>query len=209
MTVTQEEYAITLRRAFEEHYEEASDVWSNDLAMRAFPSVVQGLLKLPFRTRVLDVGCGNGDDLEYFAKVFSNVVGVDLVEHENWSALSGGYRNISFHESSFLSLENLGEFDLILDNGCFHHQHPDDYISYLEKIKISLDRLGWLVMSTFKSNVHTELIDSKGRLHRYFSDSELEDLLGRAGFSMHESIDLFRVGPGDYYRLSFLNLSKN
>ena len=209
MAITQEEYGITLRRAFEEHYEEESDVWSDDLAMRAFPSVVQGFLKLPFKTRVLDVGCGNGEDLEYFAKVFSNAVGVDLVEHQNWNALTEGYQNISFHESPFLSLENLGEFDLILDNGCFHHQHPDDYMSYLEKIKISLDRLGWLVISTFKSNVQTELIDSKGRLHRYFSDSELEDLLRCAGFSMHESIDLFRVGPGDYYRLSFLNLSKN
>ncbi len=209
MTTPQEEYGITLRRAFEEHYEEESDVWSDDLAMRAFPSVVQGFLKLPFKTRVLDVGCGNGEDLEYFAKVFSNAVGVDLVEHQNWKALTEGYQNISFHESPFLGLENPGEFDLILDNGCFHHQHPDDYMPYLEKIKISLDRLGWLVISTFKSKFQTELIDSKGRLHRYFSDSELENLLRHAGFSMHESIDLFRVGPGDYYRLSFLNLSKN
>jgi len=203
MTESPGQYLGVLRDAFAKHYREESDEWTRDPAMRVFPALVQGYLKLPESSRVLDIGCGCGADVEYLSRLFSQVTGVDLFGHEDWIAISARRRNAAFQAIPFLAFNADQTFDLALDNGCLHHQHPDEYIDYLGHIARLLVPEGFLALSTFRNDAQDTFIDGNGRRHRYFRDHELHELLNAAGFEIMHEDDIYRIAKGDYYRLTY------
>jgi SAM-dependent methyltransferase len=171
--------------------------------MRAIPALIQGQLKLPPTVRALDVGCGAGCDVEFFSHIYRYVVGVDFYEHERWKIIGAEKNNVEFHCTAFLDYEENSTFDLVLDNGCFHHQHPQEQAPYLIKISEVTTPGGWFVMSTFKSFDPREAVDVNGRIHRWFSDDELTELINDAGFKISQQIDIYRPIKKDFYRLVF------
>lgn len=202
-------YLDTLKAAFTRHYEERSDVWTEDPAMRVVPALIEGQLKLAGREssksiQVLDLGCGQGLDSAWFANVYGRVTGVDLYPHAYWPTLREQYQNLSLVEADVLAYRSSERYELIVDNGCFHHQHPELYIAYLQHVKGFMAPGGTLVLNTFKNPGYTSRVDLNGRLHRYFSDQELYGLLALAGLDVFQETDIYRVRHGDYYRLSFV-----
>lgn len=199
-------YLAVLRSAFDGHYAEASDVWTADQEMRAFPAVVlgyRGRQSSPAALRVLDVGCGAGRDVEYFARSCASVVGLDLHPHAEWSAVAGRRPNAAFVETDLVGYTTApGGFDLVFDNGCFHHQHPTQYGAYLAQVNRMLASNGWYVLSTFKNDALKERLDDRGRLHRYFTDSELHAVLAESSLVVLHELDVWRERHRDYYRLT-------
>lgn len=196
-------YQATLKNAFRKQYSEGSDEWTNDAEMRAVPAIVQGALKLGPETRFLDLGCGAGDDAEYFATLYRSVVAMDIFEHPAWNDIAARNPNVGFLCGDFLESPIPGTFDLIIDNGCFHHQHPDRYQEYLRLVDTALAVGGVFVLTTFKNDALEQRIDANGRIHRYFRDTELDNELGEAGFERFECLDVYRRRKGDYYRITF------
>lgn len=203
MDIGRRAYFDVLKNAFAKHYLEHTDEWTRDPAMRVFPALVQGHLKLPQTARVLDIGCGCGADVEYLAQVFSHAAGIDIHRHDDWVAIEGRRPNAKFHAAAFLDYAVDIPFDLVLDNGCLHHQHPDEYDHYLKHIAGLLSSNGYFALSTFKNDERDVFIDGNGRLHRYFDEGELHALLSAAGFHVFHEHDLYRITKGDYYRLSY------
>lgn len=197
-------YQELLTNAFHKQYAEGSDEWTNDDELRCIPAIVQGSLKLGHGARFLDLGCGAGADAEYLASIYAEGVAVDLCAHAAWSEVSMRRPNISFKQGDVLSAQLQGQFDLVLDNGCFHHQHPERYGQYLDLVENLLAEQGTLAISTFKNDALRERVDGNGRLHRYFTDSELADVLEKSGLRQIESIDIYRLRKSDFYRLSFV-----
>lgn len=196
-------YLKVLKCAFNKHYSEQSDVWTNDPEMRSFPALIQGLLKLNPACRVLDIGCGAGKDVEYFARLFASVTGLDLYAHDYWQIVSQRHSNARFHRSDFLSYSCDEKYDLIVDNGCFHHQHPEHQSAYLKKIASLMNKNGYFALSTFKSRDIEARVDANGRLHKYFSDGDLQNILSSSGYQVTNQFDIYRAHKKDYYRLSF------
>jgi EEF1A lysine methyltransferase 2 len=201
--IVQEGYQATLRNAFAKQYSEGSDEWTNDDEMRCVPSIVQGVLKLGASTALLDLGCGAGHDAEYFAGIFSSVTGMDIYDHEAWKGISARHTNVKFICGDVLEKGVPGKFDLIIDNGCFHHQHPERHQEYLALASSFLTDGGTFVLTTFKNDSIEQRVDANGRIHRYFRDSELKSELAKAGFQEFERLDVYRRRKGDYYRISF------
>lgn len=199
-----QEYLDTLRAAYAHQYAEGSDEWTADPAMRCFPALVQGRLKLPPHTKVLDIGCGAGHDVEYLAQVFDSVTGIDLLGHPNWNIIeqANGSR-ATLLPTDLLSYVGSHSFDLVLDNGCFHHQHVTSSGTYLQRVGELMSAGGHFVISTFKNPTKETFIDRHGRIHSYFRDEELRALLAKAQFTVMAETDVYRAGKGDYYRLSF------
>ena len=198
-----EGYLDVLRAAFGKHYAERSDVWTPDAEMRAFPAFIHGRLKLPASARVLDLGCGAGRDVAYFARLYASVDGIDLHPHADWPAITGDHPNARFTCVDVLDHVAPHPYELIFDNGCFHHQHPDHYRRYLAAIAARLAPGGHYVLSTFKNPAIEQRIDDNGRLHRYFSDAELHRELRAVGFEPTLELDVWRERCHDYYRLTF------
>ena len=204
MNVSIEQYQQVLEKAFSKHYYEGSDVWSNDVEMRCFPALIQGVLKLDSDSTVLDIGCGAGADIEYFAGIFKMAMGIDIYYHNNWNHIHLAYPNARFFNHSFDSFETDIQFDIILDNGCFHHQHPDQRIPYLQKISSLLNQQGCYALSTFKNETKSEFLDGNGLLHKYFKNEELHNIIADAGLIVFYEFDIYRKRHNDYYRLSFI-----
>lgn len=196
-------YLDVLKCAFNKHYSEQSDVWTHDAEMRSFPALIQGLLKLNSASSVLDIGCGSGKDVECFARLFASVTGLDLYPHEYWQVVSQCHSNARFYRTDFLSYSRDEKYDLIVDNGCFHHQHPEHRSAYLKKIAYLMNKHAYFALSTFKNPDIEERVDANGRLHKYFSDADLQNILSSVGFQIVNQFDIYRAHKKDYYRLSF------
>ena len=198
------EYLRTLSDAFATHYSDRSDEWTCDLSMRAFPLLVQGEVKLSETEAVCDLGCGAGIDCEVYARIAGHVVGIDIHRHDNWNAAMRRHRNLTFRCCDVVEFRADSPFELVVDNGSFHHQHPGRYSTYLDRVRQLMREGGWLALSTFKNAKKSEITDQNGRIHKYFSDRELRELLNAAGLKVYKEMDCYRPEQRDYYRFSLI-----
>lgn len=115
--------------------------------------VEQGMI-LP--KRVLDLGCGNGRNAIYFAKLGCTVTAVDLSkEATGWAREQAMKENveIEFICENIFDLQLNGQtFDFIYDSGLFHHLAPHRRLSYIQFIENHLQSGGYLAISVFKEN---------------------------------------------------------
>lgn len=91
---------------------------------RPQPEVVRLVERGGFRGRILDIGCGTGDNSLLLAGKGLEVVGIDRVpvaiERARAKATERGL-NVTFQVGDALALASLGEtFDTVLDCGLFH-----------------------------------------------------------------------------------------
>lgn len=179
-------YKKIIVSAFERHYKEGSDVWSQDRSLvECTELALMEMNRLIPNTKlnVLDIGCGNGRHIHSLNKALS-YTGIDLVVHENWKSLTS--ENISFVQDDFLpwATNNSSKFNLIIDNGCFHHQPLEDIPSYLKGVL----KLGE-VNSYYSLVVWGELfkegnVDNYGRYHFHYSSESLTELLESFNFQV-------------------------
>ncbi|WP_353856397.1 methyltransferase domain-containing protein [Bacillus sp. Bos-x628] len=184
-------YLEKMRVAFKEHYQQRTDMWSTDpsltdaaeISLKAWRS--RGKDEL---ASVLDIGCGNGRALEHLNGL-SKYVGIDLYQHEEWEVLKKKETvPVQFFHEDFMSwsLNQEGQtlFDLILDHGCFHHQHPDDHERYLKQVFALLREGGVFSLVVWGEEWKTGLIGEDGRFHFSFSDSQLGEKICKSGLEL-------------------------
>jgi len=76
----------------------------------------------------------------------------------------------------------------VLDNGCFHHFEPSLYNVTLTKIHNILYDKGFLFLAVFMEdnsklkNGHVDYIDGGKRICKFFTKSEIENILNRNDF---------------------------
>ncbi|MDC0253579.1 class I SAM-dependent methyltransferase [Bacteriovoracales bacterium] len=214
MEKVKSKYQNVLLKAFTKQYLERSDEWTHESEMRIVPYLIQKELKVKSDIQVLDIGCGAGHDMEYLARFYKLVVGVDLFSHPRCFQVLKKNKNVIFFKDNFMDLKISQKFGLILDNGCFHHQHPSEYKKYLEKINSLMLKESVLVLSTFNeednpiSKSNDKFIDDNGRIHRYFNDQELKALLEGQGLKVIKHINIVRKHGDRAYRLYFCRQSK-
>jgi SAM-dependent methyltransferase len=203
-----------MRRAFDQHYAEGSDVWTADAHMRGFPADIEARVGLSKAARVLDIGCGAGLDVAWFAARCALAVGLDLHAHEGWPDVRKARPNTRFVASDLLGFdaqglelpgeaESVAHFDVVFDNGCFHHQHPEHERPWLRKVVSLLATGGCYVLSTFKNPAVRAQVDALGRLHRYYTDAELRGVLAAGGLRVEDEIEVWQPRRREFYRLTF------
>ncbi|MBT4864617.1 MAG: class I SAM-dependent methyltransferase [Planctomycetaceae bacterium] len=104
--------------------------------------------------RVLDAGCGTGDNALFFAERGQEVVGVDFVEvaiERARAKATSRNLDVSFLVKDALQLSELdGQFDSVIDCGLFHVfaiEHRPAYIRELSAVTKSGGRLFLLCFS--------------------------------------------------------------
>lgn len=196
-------YKQTVKNAFQRHYDENSDVWTHDIGMRVLPLLVQGKLNINKGHRVLDIGCGSGADALVYSQLCKEVIGVDICHHSDWNEIQNNTDNINFKDTDYINFSNDLPFDVIVDNGCLHHQLKDDLSAYLKKIRLSLTPGGYFVASTFCDHIKSSYIDDFNRIHHYFTNDEINEHLNNAALRVIDTIFIYRPKYNNYYRISF------
>lgn len=191
-------YDQILTRAFADRYVGNADNWSREPAMGR---PVQILLRNTPRGTldVLDIGTGKARDVATLLMAGHHATGIDLHEHADWADLRERWGSrLTLEKANFPVWDDQGrKFDAILDNGCFHHQHPDQYQGYLESVRKLLKPGGVFVVAVFTPHRRAQpkgyftKIDG-GRLNRYFTEGELDAVLASAGLRWETGERIYR-----------------
>ncbi|WP_018132426.1 class I SAM-dependent methyltransferase [Effusibacillus pohliae] len=184
-----EEYSIKLRNSFASSYQTGTDLWSKDQGLTDIALFLLNHLNKESPQHVLDIGTGNGRHAELFLRKGFRYTGIDICPHSDWERYKSLYSNrVMFVNSSFLEWQwqHKETFTAVLDNGCFHHQHPEEYTLYLQKIHHLLHDSGLLALGLYTVDEHERAgnfhVMPSGKYKRHFSQQEILSLLNENGF---------------------------
>lgn len=187
-------------------YATGRDSWSNEQALRSIvPGALEQGLGIPesgTEMRALDLGAGRGHDARALLNRGWSVVGVDLVEVPEWEILTAAFPGrVRFLRAAEHEVPVEPGYDLIVDNGCFHHQPVPDQPGYLTRVAGRLAPGGLVLMSVFGAEEDTgEVVMSPdGRSARFFTPAELERSLAQAGLAAQRLWTVPRDHPGARY----------
>ena len=181
------------RRYFEQAYETGEHGWPitepSDFAAKFFKEIKS---KLP-RTKVLDIGCGEGRHTLLAARYGFFAVGLDYQPLAVKRAL--GYAKAQGVTSGFSFL--VGDvfclpfqeksFDILIDFGCLHHVKKNDFPRYLNSILRLLRPRGYYVLSCFSTQFKHHAGEKRtrnwlvhrGHYDRFFRKQDFKTLFGR------------------------------
>lgn len=120
------------------------------------PVIVQAFEQRRVRScRVLDVGCGTGNEALFMAGEGAAVVGVDVsieaIAKARRKAEERGVGRCAFRVAEASALEDIeGTFDIVLDKACLHFIPRDRWPRYMAQIGRVLDPSGeyWLIAAS-------------------------------------------------------------
>lgn len=119
--------------------------------------VIEGVIKEGMKA--LDVGCSIGVESMYLSKQGLQVTGVDFIPEtikiaKRLSKLTGAKSNFICKDILELnSLKYNNHFDLIIDQGCFHHFPLQDRDKYAEKAHKLLKKNGLFFLRGFSTEM--------------------------------------------------------
>jgi ubiquinone/menaquinone biosynthesis C-methylase UbiE len=157
-------------------------------------------IPVELNSNILDIGCGGGKNIQYFAKLASNgkVYGIDYSEVSvkiskkvNKNNISSGLVDISHGSVSNLPYED-NKFDIITGFEC--HFFWPNIIEDLKEVKRVLKSGGilYLIAETFLSEneEHVKEVKQWSEMGNFpvYSPTELEDFFLKAGYSDIEII---------------------
>lgn len=146
--------------------------WERGKPREALVELVEGGGITP--GKCLDTCCGAGTNDIYLARKGFEVVAMDIsptaVEYAREAVLNAGVE-MEVLVGSFLELEFApGEFDFVLDSGCFHHVLERDRTIYIEGIRRVLKDGGRYLLICFSQQ--------NGPAWNHFDEGQLRGLFG-------------------------------
>jgi cyclopropane fatty-acyl-phospholipid synthase-like methyltransferase len=149
------------------------------------------------RGRLLDSGCGTGENTLLAAERGADALGADFsplaIERARGKAAERGIR-ARFEVADVLSLGQLGlEFDTVIDSGVFHVFNDDDRARYVTSLASVLEVGGTLYLACFSDRQPGDAGPRRVRqdeLRSAFSD----------GWDVSEIVpETFEVNPGPWF----------
>jgi ubiquinone/menaquinone biosynthesis C-methylase UbiE len=145
-------------------------------------------------SKVLEVGCGIGTEATFLAVRGMQVTAIDISESaiETARALAGVYGvDVDFRVGDVLNLQvGDNEFDVVSDQGCFHHMADEERAGYAKEIYRVLKPNGLFVLRSFSDKIpggpQPRRISSKELIDTFASQFRLEHLERVLSFSTEQ-----------------------
>lgn len=153
------------------------------------PSLKQFLSFLPIKAKVLDIGCGGGQDSKFLADSVCLVLGIDI--SKEMIMLAKKYApKANFKIADVMKLSSPNEYDGIWCCRVFHHISMIEQDKFLDKIKSLLKKDGVLYLTSVVSNRKDyEAFDSgsDGLLKKRLTAKSFKNLLVHHNFKILKS----------------------
>lgn len=137
-----------IEEQFQERYKSGNTPWDNG---KPDFNLIQTVTTMDIKPcRVLEIGCGTGNNSIWLAQNNFDVIGIDASEIAIQKALEKASKanvNCSFIETNFLKNKIEGApFGFVFDRGCFHVFNSDqERIIFAKKVSANLEKDGlWL-----------------------------------------------------------------
>lgn len=144
------------------------------------------------RLQVLDIGCGRGHQSVAFAeRLDADVVGLDLLDV--WDAPAPRRGSAELSRGDFLSFTAAGQ-DLLVDNGCLHHQRREEWPRWTGHGRGLLRPGGRWVVSCFLSptgEVAARPLPD-GRINWWLTEEALGQLFAGVGLRSVDRLEIDR-----------------
>ena len=142
-----------------------------------------------YRGSVLDIGCNDGSQLDYFSKLGFNTYGVDPAENLYSTSTSKGHQVVCgfWNEQSIGNLDNR-QFDIVVAQNAFAH-NPDP-LTYLKLLKPLLKERGLFFIQTSQADmVRNGEFDTIYHEHvNFYNVNSMNELCRRAGLGLVDAI---------------------
>jgi len=183
-----------MMETYRKRYAYDLDSWSNydylkDCIKRFFTKFVD-----PEDRSVFEVGVGSGISSEFILKSDFQLTGIDVIEHKNWPTLKVTYgEQFQPFVGDILKVTNDSKYDIILDNGCFHHFQPEVYTATFDSVKSLMKDEGKFFLAVFeepdstKDEGQVSYLDGGKRRCKFFTEAEIEALLNKNGFVLEDT----------------------
>jgi cyclopropane fatty-acyl-phospholipid synthase-like methyltransferase len=116
---------------------------------------LQGRLLPSIQYTLLDIGCGDGRDINHLSANFANLIlgGIDVSSEaiEQAVHLNSGKENITFECMDWKELDDT-KYDIVYMSGVYHFFPLADRRAFISKVKKILKPDGFFLMSTLSSN---------------------------------------------------------
>ena len=125
--------------------------------------------------RVLDLGCGDGGDADWFAHRAASTIGLDLRDHPCWSTLAREGLRFQCADAQALPFP-AGAFDLVFMKDVLHHaQDPGRVLEEAERVCASGGRLYIVEGNRFNPIFYVHMTLMLG--HQHFKRPVFRDLV--------------------------------
>lgn len=141
--------------------------------------------------KVFEIGIGTGISSEPILEKGFSLTGIDVVYNKNWEKLKDLYPSQFKATVDDIIVYNITEkYDIVMDNGCFHHFEPDLYTPTLNKVKDLLVKNGDFFLTVFEeTNLELDkgrvtYLDAGKRRCKFFTIPEIKNLLEKNDFKL-------------------------
>lgn len=204
-------YRNVLNTSFVHRYGNGEDEWSWDIGMAKAARVFLEHLGDRSDQLILDVGVGRGRDASELIQAGHRVTGLDIVENSSWPLLRKRWgERLELVPCALQDWQPtlLRKFDAALDNGCFHHQHPDEWQSYLDDMRRHVRPGGLIAINVFgvdASNLTPGWREMDNRRQGYFfTEQGIRDTLEGFGLTWERLITIERQHGDAVYLLALV-----
>jgi SAM-dependent methyltransferase len=137
-----------INRDWEKVYEVEATPWDVGQPEDALVEFIGSGLVKP--CRVLEIGCGNGNDAIFLAKKGFDVTAIDISKNAIENAKSRAKKaevKCKFLVGDIIEIKHFPEiFEFVYDRGCFHFVPKNKREKYVEIVKKSLAKKGYFLL---------------------------------------------------------------
>jgi len=151
-------------------------------------------IRLPKKSKVIDVGCGTGRTLLWLKGLgFKNLIGVDITRSSLKHCKKIGIKNVYLMDVFGLKYKT-EEFDLVFSEGLVEHFNESDFISSINEI-CRVSRKYVLFVQPNRASLYRKLVnlyymfvDEKGPPERDYQFSDFNKAFSKNGFYLQDRL---------------------
>lgn len=170
--------------SFRKRYAHGLDTWSTYSYLKECIRVFLDKYDSGQPRHFFEVGIGSGISSEQILEKGHYLTGIDVAENKNWRVLREKWgAQFDAAKEDIISYRASRTYDVVVDNGCFHHLEPELYGQALANIIALMHPESLFLLAVFREDNaeaaegHVEMIDAGMRRCKFFTQAEITRLL--------------------------------